>query len=122
MEHSGRAVADGFSCALVVADPSYNELSVAKELAGLAQQIGIKQRILVVNRIGDQTDVDKIGEKTGRFTGFSRVISLLFDPEIIHAGPAVNQLLSGDAEFTREVRNLVEIVSDQDKSLYWHEE
>ncbi len=52
MEHFGRAVADGFSCALVVADPSYNALSVARESAGLAQQLGIKDIILVVNRAG----------------------------------------------------------------------
>ena len=42
MEHFGRAVADGFSLALVVADPSYNALSVAKESAKLARQLGIE--------------------------------------------------------------------------------
>ena len=47
MEHFGRAVADGFDTALVVSDPSYNALSVARESAVLARQIGIKNRVLV---------------------------------------------------------------------------
>ena len=113
MEHFGRAVADGFSCALVVADPSHNALSVAKESAGLAQQLGIKNIILVINRIGNPADVDTIRQKIGGFTGFSRMIFLPFDPEIIHLEPAVNRLLSEDSEFTRDVRTLAEIVTGQ---------
>jgi CO dehydrogenase maturation factor len=113
MEHFGRAVADGFSCALVVADPSHNALSVAKESAGLAQQLGIKNIILVINRICHPADVDKIRQKMGGFTGFSRMIFLPFDPEIIHLEPAVNRLLSEDSEFTRDIRTLAEIVTGQ---------
>lgn len=111
MEHFGRAVADGFSCALVVADPSYNALSVAKESAGLAQQLGIKDIILAVNRVGNQAEVDKIREKMGGFTEFSRIMFLPFDPEIVRIEPAVNQLLSGDSAFIREVRVLSEMVT-----------
>lgn len=113
MEHFGRAVADGFSCALVVADPSYNALSVARESAVLAQQLGIQDIILVVNRVNNQTEVDKIRENEGGFTGFSRMIFLPRDPEIIHLEPAVNRLLSGDATFIREVRILENIVIDK---------
>ena len=74
MEHFGRAVADGFTCALVVADPSYNAISVARESAGLAQQLGIQDIILVVNKAGSQAEIDKIRERMGGFTGFSRMI------------------------------------------------
>jgi len=112
MEHFGRAVADGFSCALVVADPSYNALSVAKESAGLAQQLGIQDIILVVNRVGNQADVDKIREKMGGFTGFSRIIFLPFDPEIIHLEPAVNRLLLCESAFMNEIRTLTATVTD----------
>jgi CO dehydrogenase maturation factor len=112
MEHFGRAVADGFSCALVVADPSYNALSVAKESAGLAQQMGIKEIILVVNRIDNQADIEKIREKTGGFSGFSQMIFLPFDPEIIHLEPAVNRLLGRESAFMREIRALAAIVTD----------
>jgi CO dehydrogenase maturation factor len=113
MEHFGRAVADGFSCALVVADPSHNALSVAKESAGFAQQLGIKNIILVVNRIGYPTDVDKICQKIGGFTGFSQMIFLPFDPEIIHLEPSVNQLLSHEAAFINEIRILAATVTNR---------
>jgi CO dehydrogenase maturation factor len=116
MEHFGRAVADGFSCALVVADPSYNAISVAKESAGLAQQLGINNIILVVNRVGNPADGDKIRKMMSGVTAFSRMVFLPDDPEIIRLEPAVNRLLSGDAGFIREVRSLAKIITDQGKS------
>jgi CO dehydrogenase maturation factor len=113
MEHFGRAVADGFSCALVVADPSYNALSVAKECSVLARQLGINDSILVVNRIGNQAEADKIQRIMEGFYGFSRTVELPFDPEFGLAEPAVSQLFSGDSEFVREVRSLTEIITGQ---------
>ena len=112
MEHFGRAVADGFSCALVVADPSYNALSVAKESAGLAQQLGIGNIILVVNRVGNPVGADTIHEKMEGCTGFSRSMFLPFDPEIIHLEPAVNHLLSRESAFINEIRALIQTVTD----------
>jgi CO dehydrogenase maturation factor len=112
MEHFGRAVADGFSCALVVADPSHNAISVARESAGFALQLGIKNIILVVNRIGNPADIDKIHQKIGGFTGFSNMVFLPFDPEIIHLEPAVNRLLSRESSFINEIRRLSAIVTD----------
>jgi CO dehydrogenase maturation factor len=112
MEHFGRAVADGFSCALVVADPSHNALSVARESAGFAQQLGIKNIILVVNRVGNPVDVDKIHQKIGGFTGFSHMIFLPIDPEIIPLEPAVNRMLSRESSFINEIRRLSAIVTD----------
>lgn len=115
MEHFGRAVADGFSCALVIADPSFNALSVAKESAGLAQQLGINTIILVANRVGNQADVDKIRENTGGFTGFSRMVFLPFEPEIIRSEPAVTQVLSHESAFMNEIRTLSATVTDGEK-------
>ena len=112
MEHFGRAVADGFSCALVVADPSYNALSVARESAGFTQQLGIKNSILVVNRVGNPADLNKIHQKIEGFTGFSHLIFLPVDPEIIPLEPAVNRLLSGESSFINEIRRLSAIVTD----------
>jgi CO dehydrogenase maturation factor len=111
MEHFGRAVADGFSCALVVADPSYNALSVAKECSVLARQLGINESFLIVNRVSSQSEADKIHRTMEGFYGFSRTIELPFDPEFVLAEPAVIQLFSGDSEFVREIRSLTEIIT-----------
>jgi len=113
MEHFGRAVADGFSCALVVADPSYNALSVAKESAKLACQLGIEDIILVVNRVGDQSEVEKIQKEMGRSTEFSRMVFLPFNPEIIHLEPAVNRILEGQSAFIDEIHALGGIIDHE---------
>jgi CO dehydrogenase maturation factor len=113
MEHFGRAVADGFSCALVVADPSYNALSVAKECSVLACQLGIKDNILVVNRIGSPAEADKIRRTMEGASGFFRTIELPYDPEFVLAEPAVSSLLCGDSEFIRTVRDLTEIITEK---------
>jgi len=116
MEHFGRAVADGFTCAVVVADPSYNALSVAKESAGLAQQLGIKDIILAVNKVDNQADADKIRDKAGGFPGFSRVIFLPFDSGVVHQEPEVSSLLAGESPFVREVRTLASMVKGGNQS------
>jgi CO dehydrogenase maturation factor len=111
MEHFGRAVADGFSCALIVADPSYNALSVAKESAVFAQQLGIQDRILVGNMVDNQAEVDKIRENMSGFTGFSRMIFLPCDSEIIQLEPAVTRMLSRESTFMNEMRILAATVA-----------
>jgi CO dehydrogenase maturation factor len=111
MEHFGRAVADGFSCALVVADPSYNALSVAKESAKLARQLGIEDIVLIVNREGNPAEAEKIREKMGGSAGFSRMVFLPFDPEIVHLEPAVTHMLSGGSAFMHEIHALAGIVA-----------
>ncbi len=111
MEHFGRAVAEGFTCAVVVADPSYNALSVAKESAELAQQLGIKEVILAVNRVGNRADAEKIREKTSGFAGFSRLIFLPFDSEVVHEELSVSSLLAGESTFIRRVRTLAALIN-----------
>jgi CO dehydrogenase maturation factor len=105
-EHFGRAVADGFTCAVVVADPSYNALSVARESAALARQLGIGHIILVVNRVGKPVDRDKTRERAGRLEEFSRVMLLSFDEKVISAEPEVCPLLSTESDFMREIKSL----------------
>lgn len=113
MEHFGRAVADGFSCALVVADPSYNALSVAKECSVLSRQLGINDTILVVNRVGSPAETDKIRRTMQGANGFFRTIELPYNPEFVLAEPAVSHLLDSDSELIRTVRVLTEIITSR---------
>ena len=115
LEHFGRAVADGFTCAVVVADPSYNALSVARESAALARQLGIGHIILVVNRVGKPEDHDKARERAGHLDEFSHVMLLSFAAEVIAAEPEVCPLLSTESDFMREIKTLVETISSQCK-------
>lgn len=109
-EHFGRAVAEGFSCAVVVADPSYNALSVARESAELARQLGIGHVIPVVNRVNGDADVQAIRGKMGGTADFPPMIFLPYDPEVIRTEPSVVPLCSGESAFTGEVRALAGII------------
>nr|WP_321353284.1 hypothetical protein [uncultured Methanoregula sp.] len=113
LEHFGRAVADGFTCAVVVADPSYNALSVARESATLARQLGIEQVILVVNRVGSSADRDKARERAALPGGFSRVMLLSYESGVIAAEPEVCPLLATDSDFMRAIRSLAGTISHQ---------
>ena len=110
MEHFGRAVADGFDTALIISDPSWNALSVARESAVLAQQMGIKNRILVVNRSGGQEETVKIQELCGEEGLFSRIILLPTDPDVIRFEPVVTPLLEQQSPFMAGMRDLVDAI------------
>ncbi|MFA4825797.1 MAG: AAA family ATPase [Methanoregula sp.] len=107
LEHFGRAVADGFTCAVVVADPSYNALSVARESAALARQLGIEHIILVVNRVSKPEDRNKARERAGHLDEFSQVMLLSFAAEVIAAEPEVCPLLATESDFMRAIKALV---------------
>lgn len=110
-EHFGRAVADGFTCAVVVADPSYNALSVARESATLARQLGINEIILVVNRVSSPEEWDKARDRAGDPAAFSRLMMLAFDTGVIAAEPEVCPLLSTGSDFMQEMRSLAAVIS-----------
>jgi CO dehydrogenase maturation factor len=110
IEHFGRAVADGFETALVISDPSYNALSVARESAILARQIGIKNRILVVNRSGAPEDLSKVQEICGDKELFFKVFYLPADSEVVRSEPVVTPLLEGQSPFITEVRDLADSI------------
>jgi CO dehydrogenase maturation factor len=110
MEHFGRAVADGFETALIITDPSYNALSVARESALLARQIGIKNRILVVNRSEASEDLRKVQEICGEEGLFFRVFCLPVDPEVVRSEPVVTPLLEEHSPFMNGMRGLADYV------------
>jgi len=110
MEHFGRAVADGFDTALIVTDPSYNALSVARESALLAQQMGIKNRVLVVNRSGAKGDTHKVQEMCGEEELFFRVFCLPADPEVVRSDPVVTPLPEQQSPFMNDVRCLADFI------------
>lgn len=106
LEHFGRAVADGFTCAVVVADPTYNALSVARESAALARQLGIGHIILVVNRAGRPEYRNTKHIHAGDAGDFSHVMLLSFDDAVIAAEPEVTPLLVTDTDFIHAIKSL----------------
>lgn len=62
VEHFGRALAQGFRHAIVVADPTFNGVQVALHAARLAEELGIPEIHLVVNRVRGDHDVNRVND------------------------------------------------------------
>ena len=111
LEHFGRSLADGFSCAVVVADPTHTALSVACESATLARQLGISQVVLAVNRVHGTADRAKVHERIGANGDFSRVVMVPFDPAVLHTEPAAGPLVTRDTAVMQGVRELAGLIA-----------
>ncbi|MFZ1128844.1 AAA family ATPase [Methanoregula sp.] len=106
LEHFGRAVAEGFTCAVVVTDHSYNAVSVARKSAALARQLGIEKVILAINRALEDPEVQNTCGNIGGVAEFSQTIVLPDDPVVGRTEPAVTPLLAGESIFISSVRTL----------------
>lgn len=111
LEHFGRAVAEGFSCAVVVTDSSYNALSVARESAALARQLGIRHVILVVNRVAREADEQKVRADVHGVFEPQDIMILPFDQELASTEPSVVPLLHHESEFIRKVEALSVLIT-----------
>jgi CO dehydrogenase maturation factor len=98
VEHFGRALAKGFGQCLVVADCSFNALTVACHSAQLARQIGIQMVYLVVNRVSDggENRLERFQQETGQCLGriFDAVIMLPTEPQLQTLDPDVTRIMS----------------------------
>ncbi len=96
VEHFGRALAKGFRHAVAVTDPTFNGVQVALHAARLARGLGIPAVHLVVNRVRNQGDLDKVRrliEDEGGFA-FSSEHALPWDPRLLECEPGVGPLLA----------------------------
>ncbi|KAF0218536.1 MAG: CO dehydrogenase maturation [Geobacteraceae bacterium] len=99
VEHFGRALAKGFNQCLVVADSTFNALTVACHSAVLARQIGIPSVYLVVNRVTEGGE-----DKLARFQEETRLdLAGVFDGMLML--PVEPQLEALDPEVTRIMGN-----------------
>ncbi len=112
LEHFGRAVADGFSCAVVIADPSFNAVSVARESARLAGELGIPRIIFAVNRVRTDADVAKVCGNDSCRPAFPASVFLPYDPKVMEADPAIAGLLDSGSAFGTGVRALAAAISE----------
>jgi len=108
VEHFGRAIARGFGHAIVVTDPTYSGVRVALAGTGLADQLGIPNIHLVVNRT--RGDDDRARVELGLAAVASRYASTTWLPDddrVRAAEPAVDDLFDTPGDpFLEGVRGL----------------
>jgi CO dehydrogenase maturation factor len=114
IEHFGRALAKGFGRALVVAEPTYNAMSVALDAARLAAQMGIPEVDLVVNRVRTPDVLERVVDPLAATFPFHGRYVLPEDDLMAGAGPAVDQVLdSSDSPFLGASTSLAKQLSSQ---------
>ena len=115
VEHFGRAIAQGFSQALLVTDSTFNAVSVVKHAANLAKDLGIPYIHLVINRVRSERDVAKVHEILGdTLSLFSEQFIIPYEEELLEYEPDVTPMLSAKppSEFVSAVGKLQEVLAD----------
>lgn len=112
LEHFGRAVADGFTTALILSDPSYNSRSVARESERLAKELGIPGIRSLVNRADTPGSVHIPQETDTGVTSKGDVHYLPADPDIVPGDPSVIPLIDADSSLVRSLKELARDLAD----------
>jgi CO dehydrogenase maturation factor len=106
LEHFGRSIAQGFNAALIVSDSSYNAMTVAKELSRLANQCGIPEIILVLNKSGPMAGISYVRNQGD--THFTKILRIPDDPLIMKHEPSVIPLIKAGSPVVQAVRQMMQ--------------
>ena len=106
VEHFGRALAKGFRHCVVVTEPTFNSMDVAKHTAELARQIGIPNVFLLVNKVRGERDKAKALGYIENEGLFDRVFFTPFNDDVLECEPYVEPILNGESEFLATLKEL----------------
>jgi CO dehydrogenase maturation factor len=106
VEHFGRSIAGGFLHSVVLAEPSFNSLSVAKDSARFSAQLLIPSVHLVVNKTRHEKDRQKALQYLGNDHPFSSVWFLPWDDQVTEHEPDVRPLLTEPSRYVGAVKRL----------------
>ena len=95
VEHFGRSLAQGFTDAVLVADPTANGVSAALAAGRLAHQLGIPRLHLVVNRVRGEADRRRAAAYLAEVAGVAldSIHELPYDDAVLDAEPMATPLL-----------------------------
>ncbi len=117
VEHFGRALAKGFRHCVVVTEPTFNSMDVAKHTAKLARQIGIPNVFLLVNKVRVEKDKSKALEYIENESLFDRVFFTPFDDKILECEPYIEPILKKDNDFLKTLIKLKNELEERDKKF-----
>ncbi len=109
VEHFGRALAQGFSQAIIITEPSFNALQVALHSAKLARELEIPHIYLAVNKVRTPQDREKIYRLGGeRLRQFEEIFFLPYDERVLSTEPDVSPLIGTDSPYVKEAARIKE--------------
>ena len=100
-------------------DPTFNAVQVVKKAVQLAQDLDIKRRYLVINRVRTDSDIKKVSSILGDTKGlFSGMFYLPYESEMLECEPDVRGIIGTDSGFVGGVdeirRELMECCKEYD--------
>lgn len=94
VEHFGRALTKGFKQGLLICDPTFNSVQVAKNAALLAKQLEVPWLYLLINKIKSQKDQERVDKLLGRSLElFEGVFCLPYEEEFLNLEPNIGPIL-----------------------------
>jgi CO dehydrogenase maturation factor len=84
LEHLGRATVRGFDLLVCVVEPGAQSIETAKKIWRLAKDIGIKDVMIVGNKVTESEDIDFFEESLGEI-GLKPMYTIPFDPKLLRA-------------------------------------
>ncbi len=109
VEHFGRALAQGFSQAIIITEPSFNALQVALHSAKLAGELEIPHIYLAVNKVRTPQDREKIYRLGGeKLKQFEEIFFLPYDERVLSTEPDVSPLIGTDSPYVKEAARIKE--------------
>jgi len=116
MEHFGRAVAEGFSHAIIVVTPSFNSVKVGTHLINLAKELDIPHILLLINKVRSSKDLKKVNvllEDNSEF--FDSYFVVPYDSKLLDIEPNISPLIEGKvpSKVPDKIVELSNVIIDQ---------
>lgn len=116
LEHFGRAIAKGFHHSVVVSEPTFNSLLVAKQALTLAKKLQIPHLHLLINKVRDAGELKKLNPVLEEIRQeLTESISYLpYDESVYRSDPSILPLLrNSDSQFLKSLgKFFAEIAED----------
>ncbi len=119
VEHFGREMAKGFGHCIVIADPTFNAISVAQYIARLARQLDIPNVYLLINKLTEKhhDKVQKISKELclDIDVAFDEQLSIPYFEEIYYDEPDISKCLETNSSLNNSISLLMEEILNRNE-------
>jgi len=108
LEHFGRAIAKGFKYGIVVSEPSFNSIYVAKQAIRLAKDLSIPNIFLIVNKIRND-EIEKMHNlESELINSVKKVFFLPYDEHLIQYEPDLVGIVNSGSLLINAIKKVFE--------------
>lgn len=109
LEHFGRAIAKGFKYCIVVSEPSFNSIHVAKQAIKLAKDLKIPKIYLLINKVRNNEETEKTYKLISEMkNSIEKNFFLPHDEQLIQYEPDITLLINNGSLFINAMKKFFE--------------